>query len=175
MEISDALSELLSKKWSEQRGIEIVSFGIASITANEEDEKKLQELQFNAALRDPNMAAAHLAGATASAMQTAAANENGAMMAFAGMNMAGNMGGNMAANLFAMGQQNGQAAPAQAPAPAAASANSWTCSCGASGITSKFCPECGAKKPEEPATWDCSCGAKNITSKFCPECGKPKE
>ena len=171
MEISDALSELLSKKWSEQRGIEIVSFGIASITANEEDEKKLQELQFNAALRDPNMAAAHLAGATASSMQTAAANENGAMMAFAGMNMAGNMGGNMAANLFAMGQQNGQAAPAQAPAPAAAPANAWTCSCGAV-ATGNFCPECGAKKPAADG-WTCSCGAVN-KGKFCSNCGTKK-
>ena len=40
--------------------------------------------------------------------------------------------------------------------------------------TGKFCPECGARKPEAPAIWDCPCGAKNITSKFCPECGKPK-
>ena len=46
----------------------------------------------------------------------------------------------------------------------------WNCSCGACNITSKFCPECGAKKPE-PATWDCSCGCRGITSKFCPECG----
>ena len=51
--------------------------------------------------------------------------------------------------------------------------DTWDCSCGAKGITSKFCPECGAKKPE-PDTWDCSCGAKGITSKFCPECGSKK-
>ncbi len=49
----------------------------------------------------------------------------------------------------------------------------WNCSCGAKDITSKFCPECGAKKPEKE-TWDCECGAKNITSKFCPECGAKK-
>ena len=53
----------------------------------------------------------------------------------------------------------------------------WDCECGAKNITSKFCPECGAKKPEPPAGWDCECGAKGITSKFCPECGakKPEE
>ena len=48
----------------------------------------------------------------------------------------------------------------------------WTCGCGASGLTSKFCPECGSQAP--PASWDCpNCGAKALTSKFCPECGTP--
>lgn len=50
----------------------------------------------------------------------------------------------------------------------------WDCACGMKGITSKFCPECGAKKPEPPAAWDCACGCKGITSKFCPECGAKK-
>ena len=34
----------------------------------------------------------------------------------------------------------------------------------------KFCPECGAKKPEQAGTWKCSCGKAN-TGKFCDECG----
>ena len=50
----------------------------------------------------------------------------------------------------------------------------WTCSCGKTGITTKFCPECGSAKPEEKPGWDCTCGMKNITSKFCPECGSKK-
>lgn len=62
--------------------------------------------------------------------------------------------------------------PATAPA---ASAPGWNCDCGAKNITSKFCPDCGAKKPEEKKGWDCpACGAKNITSKFCPDCGSKK-
>ena len=35
----------------------------------------------------------------------------------------------------------------------------------------KFCPECGAKKPE--AGWKCACGAVN-KGKFCSECGKKR-
>ena len=52
----------------------------------------------------------------------------------------------------------------------------WDCpECGTKNIQSKFCPECGAKKPEEPKGWDCpECGTKNILSKFCPECGARK-
>lgn len=53
----------------------------------------------------------------------------------------------------------------------------WKCpSCGKAGITSRFCPECGAKKPEAPAVWTCpDCGTNGIRSKFCPECGHKKE
>ena len=73
---------------------------------------------------------------------------------------------------------NGMNPSAQQPAPAAPAAESWTCpSCGMKNIKSRFCPDCGAKKPEPKTAegWDCpSCGMKNITSKFCPDCGAKK-
>ena len=165
MELADALNDVLSKKWSELRGISIVSFGVSSVTASEEDENMIKELQRNAAFRDPTMAAAHLVGAQAEAMQSAAKNEGGAgaMGAFIGMGMAQNAGGMNAQGLYQMGGQQ-QAAPAQ---------TGWTCSCGKAGNTGKFCSDCGAAKPEEPAGWTCSCGAVN-KGRFCPECGKPK-
>ncbi len=170
MEMAQALNEVLSSKWRDLRGLEIVSFGVSSVKASEEDEKMIKELQRNAAFRDPTMAAAHLVGAQASAMQSAAANENaGPAMAFMGMNMAANAGGVNAQNLYQMGAQQQSARPAQSAAPAA---NAWVCpNCGAS-ATGKFCPECGTKKPES-GTWTCSCGAVN-KGKFCAECGAKK-
>ncbi|MCL2164079.1 MAG: SPFH domain-containing protein [Oscillospiraceae bacterium] len=107
IELADALNEVLSSKWRELRGIEIVSFGVSTVKASEEDEAMIKELQRNAAFRNPNMAAAHLVGAQATAMQSAAANKGGGgpAMAFMGMNMASNAGGMNAQNLFAMGQQ----------------------------------------------------------------------
>ena len=171
MELADALNDVLSKKWSHLRGVEIVSFGVSSVKASEEDEAMIKELQRNAAFRNPNMAAAHLIGAQAAAMQSAAANEGaGAAMAFMGMNMAGQAGGANAQTLFQMGQQ--QAAPT---APTAPTADAWRCACG-NMVTGKFCPECGAKKPEPKKTdsWVCpSCGTA-ATGKFCPECGAKK-
>ena len=168
MELADALNDVLSRKWSQLRGVEIVSFGVSSVKASEEDEAMIKELQRNAAFRNPNMAAAHLVGAQAAAMQSAAANEGaGAAMAFMGMNMAGQAGGASAQSLFQMGQQQA--------APAAPAANTWRCSCGAE-ATGKFCPECGAKKPEPKKAdgWVCpTCGA-SATGKFCPECGTKK-
>ena len=54
-------------------------------------------------------------------------------------------------------------------------ADKWTCNaCGKTGITSNFCPDCGAKKLAQPTTWDCACGKKGITSNFCPDCGAKK-
>jgi len=168
MEMADALNEVLSEKWRGLRGIEIVSFGVSSVKAEEEDEKMLKEMQRNAAFMDPTRAAAHLVGAQAAAMQAAAANEGaGAAMAFMGMNMAQGAGGINAANLYQMGQQ--QAAQQPKPAPAA-QASGWTCSCGAVN-TGKFCTNCGAAKPADG--WVCSCGAVN-KGKFCSECGAKK-
>lgn len=50
----------------------------------------------------------------------------------------------------------------------------WDCACGQQHIMSNFCPNCGSKRPEEKLTWDCTCGQKEITSSFCPNCGKKK-
>ncbi len=186
MELAEALNEVLSGKWRNLRGLEIVSFGVSSVKAS--------------AFMDPTRAAAHLVGAQASAMQSAAANQGaGPAMAFMGMNMAGQMGGMNAQNLYQMGAQ--QQAQQPAPAAPAAPANGWTCSCGQSGITGNFCPNCGSKKPEpKPAagSWKCpQCGAMvngkfpagvpqykcdkcgwepadpAHPPKFCPECGDP--
>ena len=167
VELADALNEALSAKWRDLRGIEVVSFGVSSVTANEEDEKMIKEMQRNAAFMDPTRAAAHLAGATGDAMKTAAANPNGAVGAFMGMGMAGGMAGAQMGNLYQQGAQQ-QAAQAQA-APAAAG---WTCACGQAGNTGKFCANCGKPAPAPANEWTCSCGARN-TGKFCSNCGKP--
>ena len=170
LEIGNALNEVLSSKWRGLRGLEIVSFGVSSVKANEEDEAMIKELQRNAVFRNPNMAGAHLVGAQAAAMQAAAANKGGmgAMGAFMGMNMASNAGGMNAQQLFAMGQQQSQQPRQQAAAPA----GGWKCACGTT-ATGNFCPNCGAKKPAEAAGWTCTCGTVN-KGKFCTECGAKK-
>ena len=173
-ELSDVLNKVLSDKWDNLRGIRIVSLGVSSVKASEEDEAMIKELQRNAVFRNPTMAAAQMVGAQASAMQSAASNEKtGPAMAFAAMNMAANVGGANAQNLFTMGQQQAaQAQPVQpsAPAPAPVPQAEWTCSCGTVN-TGKFCSECGSPRPTGP--WTCSCGTVN-TGKFCSECGKPR-
>ena len=164
MELANALNQVLSAKWGELRGIEIVSFGVSSVTANPEDEKMIKELQRNATFRNTNMAAAQLVGAQSQAMQDAAKNSNGAMMGFAGMNMANTAGGMNAQDLFNMNNKSTQSSN-NPPV------NKWTCSCGQQN-TGNFCTNCGKPKPSKQV-WTCECQTTN-TGNFCTNCGKPK-
>ncbi|MCR5484503.1 MAG: SPFH domain-containing protein [Clostridiales bacterium] len=183
--LADALNEVLSTKWTELRGLKVWSLGVNSITAPKEDEDMIKELQKNAVMRDPTMAAANITGAQAQAMRDAAKNPNGAFTGFMGMGFAQNAGGMNAANLFAMGQQPDRTPPQQQYGAAqgyaapqqynnnnnAAAANGWKCACGAVN-TGKFCVECGKPQPSADG-WTCACGAVN-KGKFCSNCGAPK-
>lgn len=168
-EVSEALKEELAAEWRDRRGLEIFSMNFNSVSIPEDQRKKITEWEeIGMTSSNPNAAAARLVGAQSDAMRTAAANQGGmgAMGGFFGMGMAQNAGGANAAELFNMGRQGQQQQPQQ---PAA---QGWTCSCGATGNTGKFCMECGKPQPSAEG-WTCSCGAVN-QGKFCTECGKPK-
>ncbi|MCQ2486081.1 MAG: SPFH domain-containing protein [Clostridia bacterium] len=179
MELEDAMGDALYKRWTEARGISLVSVSMNPITLTEEDMQKVQQLEDAAALgSDPMMLAGLMGDANAAAMKTAAGNSAGAMTGFMGMGMAGGMGMNNIQGLFQQGMQQQAAqqqyAQQQAAAPAQASApqaNGWTCACGHT-ATGKFCPECGAPKPAENG-WTCACGTVN-KGKFCENCGAKK-
>ena len=176
-ELARALNEVLSADWRDLRGVEIVSFGVNSIAASQEDEQMIKDLQKAAVMRDPAMAAANIAAAQSDAMRTAAANESGAMAGFMGMGMANMAGGMNTGSLF--NQQGGGGTPQSQYNVAAgggfATGNGgggWTCSCGAQN-TGKFCSNCGSPKPAPAGSWTCSCGTEN-TGKFCSNCGSKK-
>jgi membrane protease subunit (stomatin/prohibitin family) len=184
MELADALNEVLSSKWSNLRGIAIVSFGVNAMKASEEDENMIKELQRTAVLRDPGMAAATLVDAQSEAMRSAAANTStGPMMAFAGMNMAQTAGGMNAQGLYAMSaasadnhQANGAVSSTGNTAGqngAGAASAGWDCACGTKNSSGRFCSQCGKEKPFNPDGWTCACGALN-KGKFCSECGSKK-
>ncbi len=177
-------------KWAQLRGIQVISIAMNPITLPPEDAEMIKQAQRTAVMRDPSMAAATLVGAQADAMKAAAENEAGAFTGFLGMGMAQQAGNAGNVNgLFQMGQQQQaqqyaqqqaqmqqpqQPQPTQTPQQSAGE-DSWVCSCGTTN-TSKFCTNCGNKKPENDGSWICSCGAKNF-GKFCTECGskKPEE
>ena len=183
-ELKAAMNDALKQEWIDNRGISVGKIALNPITLTAEDMRKINELEDAANVgSNPFMMAGRMTNATADAMQTAAGNSAGAMTGFMGMGMVG-MGGQggfgAAQNLYNMGQQQVQSQQmqqSQQPVPeptSASSQNSWKCTCGAT-ATGKFCPECGAKKPEpvQAGAWKCKCGA-TATGKFCPECGSPK-
>ena len=177
MEISDAMNEILTKKWSELRGISVVSVAFNPVTIKDEDAEAIKQAQNTAMYTDPSMMAATLGMAQAEAMKSAAGNPNGAMMGFMGMNMASGMnGGANLQGLYNQGaekrQQEEQARQRAAQEQSAQQqTGSWTCNCGTLN-EGKFCMNCGSPKPQAPENWICSCGAVNH-GKFCTNCGKP--
>ena len=179
MEIGDAMNEVLTKKWSELRGISIVSVAFNPVTIKDEDAEAIKQAQNTAMYTDPSMMAATLGMAQAEAMKTAAGNPNGAMMGFMGMNMASGMnGGANLQGLYNQGAERQQMAQEQARQEQqmaqgqTAAAGSWTCSCGTVN-QGKFCMNCGSPKPQQTGSWTCSCGTVN-EGKFCMNCGSPR-
>ena len=173
-ELSDALNEVLSDKWSNLRGISISSFSIKSVSASPEDEQLIKDLQRKAVMRNADMAGAALVTAQADAMRAAAGNEAGAMMGFLGMNAAMNAGSN-AGQFFQMAEQQQQQAPMPqqgAPMQQAPAAGGWACACGVTN-SGRFCSECGTPQPLPAEAWSCTCGAGN-SGRFCSECGSPR-
>lgn len=187
-ELKNAVNNALKYTWTEKRGISVSSIAMNPISLTDEDRAVIQQMEDDATLgSNPFMMAGREAAARAKAMESAAANPNGAMMGFMGMNMAMGAGGGFnPMDMYNAGVQQQQQQTAQqqaqqmvnaqaqamANAAAAPAQNGWKCACGNT-ATGKFCPECGSPKPAEPEGWTCSCGAVN-KGKFCPECGSRK-
>lgn len=180
--LSKYMAEALDEEWNAVRGMEIKSVGIASISYDDKSKDLINMRNKGAMLSDDAVQKGYVAANLAEGIKDAGSNGNGSMAGFMGVGMGMNMGGNIlggyGSNLQAKQpeppapQPQAPAQPAQpAPAPSAG-ADSWTCTCGAVN-TGKFCPECGAKKPEAPSKKFCTnCGTEvKEGSKFCPECG----
>ena len=144
-ELCEKLREIMSSQWSGLRGLAVVSVALESVRVL--DAAALLTLQRDAAFQEPQRAAAHIVGAMADAMQTAAANTSA-----------------------------GAAVVGAVVAQPAAERDGWYCTeCGAHN-RGKFCTVCGTKKPVCMERFQCAqCGwkpeDKTYRPKFCPECG----
>ena len=161
-ELATLLNEELSDTWRNLRGIAVVSFGMNSIRASEEDELIIKRLQSAAVMRDPNMAAANLVAAQSDAVRIAAGNEGGATNGFIGLGLANMTGGMNATRLFSTASAVPQNSAMQ-------SQIAWTCACGITN-SGNFCQNCG-KPRGDGSSWACpACGAGN-SGNFCSRCG----
>ncbi len=169
-ELGGYMAHVLDGDWNQNRGMEIQSVGIASVSYDEESKKLIHLRNQGAMLSDASVREGYVQGALARGMEAAGSNKGGAMTGFMGMGMGMQAGGNF---LDAASRTNVRQMQAQQTAQTAlpASSDAWTCSCGTAN-TGKFCSECGSPKPAS-AEWTCSCGTVN-KGKFCSECGSPK-
>ena len=163
-ELENAMNQALSSKWSDLRGIVVVSVALGSVTLPEEDQELIKQTQRGAALSNPTLAAGVLAGAQANAMEAAASNTAGAMTGFMGMGMASNAGANLS-NLYQMGgaqqqsaayaqpQANADVQPQDPPFQPEGSQDP------AEFTGPKFCSQCGSPL-QQGAKYCSQCGAK---------------
>ena len=186
-ELSKYMANILDEEWNQNRGMQIQSVGIGSISYDEESQKLINMRNQGAMLSDPSVREGYVQGAMARGVEAAGSNTAGAGAAFMGvglgMNASGNMAGAFSASnqqqmMYQQQQQAQQQAQAQQPQQPAQQGG-WTCTCGATnGDNMAFCPSCGSKKPApKPAEegWTCSCGSKNEAKMaFCPNCGSKK-
>jgi membrane protease subunit (stomatin/prohibitin family) len=172
MELSKYMSTVLDADWKEQRGFEVQSVGISSISYDDESKELINMRNKGAMLSDPSVREGYVQGSIARGMEAAGSNSAGAAQAFMGMGVgmqsSGNFMGSASQTNMTQMQMN-----QQAQAQAKAETSGWSCSCGQKGNTGNFCAQCGAKKPAEPGSWICSCGTES-TGKFCPNCGAKK-
>ena len=196
-ELSRYMADAMDESWRAMRGMEIQSVAIASLSYDEASQKLIQMRNEGAMMSDPSIREGYVQGAMARSMEKAAANPNGAMNGFMGVQMGMNAFGSSFASASASNQQQMQQ-QAAAKAQQEAAKGVWKCSCGTENIgnfcsncgsakpmvwicgkcgtenSGKFCSNCGSPKPEAAGKWVCACGTEN-TGNFCSNCGKPRQ
>ena len=146
-DISDKMNEILSPTWKAKYGIIVTDVAMGDINVTDESMARINKIDDATIFSDAKLQSGLMATASAEALTTAAGNANGAMMGFAGMNLATNAG----AGLMGAANQNvqAQAAPAAPQAGVVAAAG---------GAVPNFCPNCGT--PTNGANFCGNCGTK---------------
>ena len=116
-ELGKYMADILDEEWKQNRGVEIASVGIASISYDEESTKLINMRNQGAMLSDPTIREGYVQGSVARGMEAAGSNAAGSVSGFMGMGMSmqggsGVMGAASEANLrqMEMNRQHAQAA-----------------------------------------------------------------
>ena len=180
-EIKTAMDDKVFDKPIRDRGLQLVSFAVESVTLDDESSKKIDNYELSS---NSFMQQGTLVGAYGQAVQDAAKNENGAANGFVGVGMMNMASGGMMGATTA-GAFSNQGVSASAPVDpfggngtaagvvAKAETGDKCPKCGAT-ITGKFCQECGTARPTNEAKICSKCGAV-VEGKFCQECGTKVE
>lgn len=163
--IAKHMNEALDEKWKQLRGMEIVSVAIEKITPDDESRERIQKFDNASMYGRSEYATGRMVDATATAMENAASNENGAATGFMGLGMMNMASSNTIGNPLEYVKQNEEKNKKE-------EATGIVCkNCNTVG-TGNFCINCGTKLEKEKI---CSkCGFK-VNGNFCSECGTKVE
>ena len=163
-DILEILKENLTRKWREERGIEIMTVSFSALIPDDESMDKIRDLQESRIYSGNRaMLGARVGAASANDMESAAEYPSGAVNGFMGMGMARSAANVDVAELM-------REPPVQQSVQNAADA--WTCSCGMTNHMG-FCPKCGSKKPDPKKCSSCGFVFPQELAEmmFCPKCG----
>lgn len=145
IDLATLMNGILSEKWGAKYGVLIEDLSIEAIEPTDEYADKIAEIESKALdartmsnVYSNNMQGA-MAAATADAMKNAASNENGAMMGFAGLNMAQGAGNNVLNTVAGMTTPKSQSEPNNG------TGMNFCPNCGNKTDGSNFCGNCGTK------------------------------
>lgn len=144
-DISDKMNEILSSSWRDKYGLVVTDVAMGDINVTEASMARINKIDDATIFSDAKLQSGLMATASADALKEAAKNENGAMMGFAGLNMAGNAGAGLmgAINQNVQTQQNN---------------NTNGNPVNNNGSIPNFCPNCGTKT--NGANFCSNCGTK---------------
>ena len=94
-DISDEMNRCLDETWKQNYGLIITDVAIGDINLTDESMKRINKIDDATIFSDKNLQSGLMANAASEAMINASKNESGAMMGFAGMNMASSNAGSM--------------------------------------------------------------------------------
>lgn len=147
-DISDKMNEILSPSWKAKYGLVVTDVAMGDINVTDASMERINKIDDATIFSDAKLQSGLMASASAEALKNAASNDGGAMLGFAGLNMASTAG----AGLMGAVNQNVQAAQ---PAPAQGAAVAAT-----GGVAPNFCPNCGTKT--NGANFCGNCGTKLV-------------
>ena len=166
-ELGKYMSDTLDVDWKQNRGMEIQSVGIGSISYTQESQDLINLRNQGAMMGDPSIREGYIQKNIADGLKAAGSNPNGAMNGFIGMGLGMQGSGQFMGSFSETNRKQMETKQAEIETHK----DEWVCSCGHKN-SGNFCSNCGEKKPQNNA-WTCECGTSN-TGNFCSNCGKPK-
>ena len=150
-DISEEMNHVLDDSWKSKYGLVITDVAIGDINLTEASMQRVNKVDDASIFSNKDLQSGLMASATADAMKAAASNENGAMMGFAGMNMASSTGASV---INAVNTSNVEAKSNNANVNNEANSNN------TSSDIPKFCSECGT--PTNGGKFCSNCGHKLV-------------
>jgi len=150
-DISEEMNHVLDDSWKSKYGLVITDVAIGDINLTEASMQRVNKVDDASIFSNKDLQSGLMASATADAMKAAASNENGAMMGFAGMNMASSTGASV---ISAVNSSNVEARTNNVNVNNEANSNN------TSSDIPKFCSECGT--PTNGGKFCSNCGHKLV-------------